>query len=116
MISILHLLLGILQLSMCTSSSSTPNNNQFRSNPYEVLHLDPQCDQKDIQRSYRKLCLEHHPDKKRSDVGNSVNTDAKVGNDGGLDDDFEFKEVQHAYSLIGTEEDRRNYDLKRKFN
>ncbi|KAL7539331.1 hypothetical protein ACHAXR_010596, partial [Thalassiosira sp. AJA248-18] len=73
---------------------------------------------KDIQRQYRKLCLKHHPDKKRSDDngGNDAAGGSKAthGNEGGLDNDFEFKEVQHAYSLIGTEEDRRSYDLRRK--
>jgi len=111
-------LLGTLNLALCASASTPSGSQQFRSNPYKVLRVDPQCSQKEIQRSYRALCLKHHPDKKRNDGNcNAVDggaTEAEVGRSG--DDDFEFKEVQHAYSLIGTEEDRRNYDLMRKFN
>lgn len=101
-----------LPLVACSGSSPPPNgsNQQFRSDPYEILRLDPQCTQKDVQRQYRKQCLMHHPDKKR-DAG-----DSKVKNGNNGDDDFEFKEVQHAYALIGTKEDRRNYDLRRRFN
>jgi len=110
----LLLLLGILQLALCSPASTPNSSQQFRSDPYEVLRVDPQCTQKEIQRCYRSLCLKHHPDKKRNDdYCNTVGSEAK---EGGSDDDFEFKEVQHAYSLIGTEEGRRNYDLRRKFN
>mmetsp|Transcript_24739 Transcript_24739/g.59637 ORF Transcript_24739/g.59637 Transcript_24739/m.59637 type:complete len:400 (-) Transcript_24739:172-1371(-) len=106
------LLFVLLQLVICVSSSK-PNNTQFRTNPYEILRVDSSCSQKEIQRQYRKLCLTHHPDKKRntSTVGDEPG-DAEAG--GGLDEDFEFKEVQHAYSLIGTEESRRNFELRRK--
>ena len=54
--------------------------------------------QKEIQQQYRSLCLQLHPDKNRE-----ANTSKE--------DDFAFKEVQHAYSLIGTDQDRRKYDL-----
>eukprot|EP00581_Thalassiosira_minuscula_P015949 CAMPEP_0183719882 /NCGR_PEP_ID=MMETSP0737-20130205/12646_1 /TAXON_ID=385413 /ORGANISM="Thalassiosira miniscula, Strain CCMP1093" /LENGTH=363 /DNA_ID=CAMNT_0025949645 /DNA_START=335 /DNA_END=1427 /DNA_ORIENTATION=- len=64
-----------------------------------------------------KLCLEFHPDKKRNnEYSNADESDGAEGKNSVVDEDFEFKEIQHAYSLIGTNEDRRNYDLRRKFN
>jgi len=111
-------ILVILQLattyaSSSSSSSSSNNSKQFRSNPYDILGVDAAlCTEKDIQRQYRKLCLKHHPDKKRN--GDNISSTSDKGVDD--DDDFEFKEIQHAYSLIGTKEDRRKYDLMRKFN
>lgn len=84
-------------------SFASPNNkNEFRSNPYEILGVPSTATQKEIQRQYRSLCLQHHPDK-------------KAKKDRLDDDDHAFKEVQHAYSLIGNEESRRNHDLKRKY-
>jgi len=113
-----------LKLAWCGSTPTSPSSSSsagthhhrrrrraFRSDPYEILHVDPTiCTQKEIQRQYRKLCLKYHPDKKKNE--------RKIDDDDATRDeeDFEFKEVQHAYSLIGTEEDRRNYDLLKKYN
>ena len=97
----LLLFLSSLALSS-SSSSSTPPNKSFRSNPYEILHVSAKdATQKEIQQQYRKLCLQHHPDKKCS------GSDSEKG---GVDDDFAFKEIQHAYTLIGTEKDRQHYE------
>lgn len=82
--------------------ASSPGNN-FRTNPYAVLGVTKEATQKEIQQQYRKLCLKYHPDKNR---------DSSYG----IEDDFAFKEVQHAYSLIGTSDDRRNYDLSSRFS
>lgn len=102
------------------SSAPTPNSSHhrrrrtFRSDPYDILHVDPTgCTQKEIQRQYRKLCLKLHPDKKKNRI--NIHDEGDV-NDEDEEHDFEFKEVQHAYSLIGTEEDRINYDLLKKYN
>lgn len=104
-ISVLLLLSTTLQIYICDASSS--GSQQFRSNPYDILQVNKSCTQKDIQQQYRKLCLLHHPDKKRT-------IDSEEAKD--EDEDHEFKELQHAYSLIGTREDRRKHDLMRKFN
>ena len=90
---------------------------RFRSDPYDVLRVDRHCDQGEIRREYRKLCLRYHPDKKKKKrKGTTTTREERRGGGGrpppdGDDEDFEFKEVQHAHSLVGTEEDRRNYDL-----
>ena len=104
--SMQHLQL-LLLFSLGKLSFSLPNNkNEFRSNPYEILGVSSTATQKEIQRQYRSLCLQHHPDKKSKDQSIA---------DDNIDDDHAFKEVQHAYSLIGDEESRRNHDLKRKY-
>jgi DnaJ-class molecular chaperone len=103
--------------SPSTASPNSKNGNRrsndndyggrrrFCSDPYDVLRVDRHCDQDEIRRQYRRLCLRHHPDKKGG------GRRGRVGRLPDEDDDFEFKEVQHAYSLVGTEEDRRKYDL-----
>lgn len=97
----------MLLFSLGQLAYSLPNKkNEFRSNPYEILGVSSAATQKEIQRQYRSLCLQHHPDKKSKTQ--SLGDDDK-------DDDHAFKEVQHAYSLIGDEESRRNHDLKRKY-
>ena len=101
----------LLLFSLGQLSFSLPNNkNEFRSNPYEILGVSSTATQKEIQRQYRSLCLQHHPDKKSKNQ--SLDDDDTNDCD---DDDHAFKEVQHAYSLIGDEESRRNHDLKRKY-
>lgn len=84
------------------ASSSSPSNN-FRSNPYEILGVAQSATQKEIQQQYRSLCLKYHPDKNRENNFDEEN-------------DFAFKEVQHAYSLIGSEGDRRKYDISSRLN
>ena len=98
---LLHLLL-IFSIGQLLCFSLSHNNNEFRSNPYDILGVSPQATQKEIQRQYRSLCLRLHPDKRRKKKES-------------LDDDHAFKELQHAYSLIGSEEARRNHDLKQRY-
>lgn len=98
---LLHLLL-IFSIGQLLCFSLPHNNNEFRSNPYDILGVSPQATQKEIQRQYRSLCLRLHPDKRRKKKES-------------LDDDHAFKELQHAYSLIGSEEARRNHYLKQRY-
>ncbi len=57
---------------------------------YQTLGVDKTATQAEIKKSYRKLSMQHHPDK------------------GG--DENKFKEVADAYAVIGNEGKRQQYD------
>lgn len=59
-------------------------------NYYETLGVDRKASQEDIKKAFRKLAQKHHPDK------------------GG--DEAKFKEITEAYSVLGDEKRRREYD------
>jgi len=59
-------------------------------NYYETLGVDKKASQDDIKKAFRKLAQKHHPDK------------------GG--DESKFKEITEAYSVLGDEKRRREYD------
>src|SRR3981081_2848978 len=60
---------------------------------YEVLGVPRTANQKEIQRSYRKLARTYHPD---------VNKDPAA--------EERFKEVSEAYDVLSDPEQRRRYD------
>jgi len=62
---------------------STPNY-------YEILGVNENSTQDEIKKSYRKLAVEHHPDK------------------GG--DEEKFKQIAEAYNTLGDETKRKQYD------
>ena len=57
---------------------------------YEILGLNKDATESEIKKAYRKLVLEHHPDK------------------GG--DEEKFKEIAEAYDVLSTPEKKQNYD------
>lgn len=57
---------------------------------YQILGLDKNASQEEIKQSYKKLILQHHPDK------------------GGNEE--EFKKIQEAYETLGDPNKRRVYD------
>lgn len=59
-------------------------------NHYQTLGIDKTATQDDIKRAYRRLASQHHPDK------------------GG--DTQRFQEIQQAYSVLGDEQSRQQYD------
>jgi len=59
-------------------------------NPYEILGVSEAASFEDIKKAYRKLALEHHPDRT-----------------GG--DDAEFKKINHAYEILGDPQKREAY-------
>lgn len=63
-------------------------------NPYEILGLTPNASHEDIKKAYRSLVKKYHPDK---------NPGIKAAEE-------KFKEVAHAFELIGTEAARGRYD------
>ena len=57
---------------------------------YQTLGVDKTATQSEIKKAYRKLTMQHHPDK------------------GG--DENKFKEIAEAYAVIGDENKRQQYD------
>jgi DnaJ-class molecular chaperone len=62
-------------------------------NLYEVLGVATNASADDIKKSYRKLAMEHHPDR------------------GG--DEEKFKKITEAYSVLSDDQQRREYDFRR---
>lgn len=59
-------------------------------NYYDILGVEKKATQDDIKKAFRKLAQKHHPDK------------------GG--DEAKFKEITEAYSILGDDRKRREYD------
>ena len=57
---------------------------------YKILGVDKSASASDIKQAFRRLAMEHHPDR------------------GG--DVTRFQEIQEAYSVLGDEQKRRQYD------
>ncbi|MEO7086977.1 MAG: J domain-containing protein [Gemmatimonadaceae bacterium] len=65
---------------------------------YQVLGVPASSAQADIKKQYRKLAAKHHPDKNP--------TDPKAAE--------RFKEISEAYTVVGDEEKRKQYDQMRQ--
>src|ERR1700743_3913713 len=63
-------------------------------NPYEVLGVAPPASAADIQKAYRKLPKQLHPD---------LNPGDKAAEE-------KFKEISAAYDLLGDAEKRKRFD------
>jgi DnaJ-class molecular chaperone len=61
---------------------------------YATLGVPETASQDEIKRAYRKLAMQHHPDK-----GGDTNR---------------FQEIQSAYDIIGDEQKRSQYDVERQ--
>jgi curved DNA-binding protein CbpA len=66
---------------------------------YKILNLPPDCPQADIKKAYRKLAVQHHPDK----------------NDGDKKSEERFKLVAEAYDILSDETTRNEYDYIKGF-
>jgi molecular chaperone DnaJ len=64
---------------------------ETKMNPYEVLGISTNASKDDIKKAYRKLALQHHPDR------------------GG--DESKFKELTQAHSILTDDEKRKRYDM-----
>ncbi|GAX27724.1 hypothetical protein FisN_13Hu178 [Fistulifera solaris] len=70
-------------------------------NPYRTLGVSENASQDEIKRQYRALCLKYHPDKNTK----QSSTERKAV-------ETKFKQLQESYSLIGTAEGRRDWNLR----
>ncbi len=61
---------------------------------YEVLGVPRDATDADIKRAYRKLALQHHPDRTNGDKSSEE----------------KFKEINEAYSVLSNQEKRSQYD------
>jgi molecular chaperone DnaJ/curved DNA-binding protein len=65
---------------------------------YDILGVSEDADAKAIKKAYRDLARKHHPDRNPDDA----------------DAEERFKEIQEAYAVLSDEEQRQQYDLRRK--
>jgi molecular chaperone DnaJ len=61
---------------------------------YNILGVDKNTSKEDIKKAYRKLAMEHHPDK----------------NSGNPESEEKFKEISEAYSVLSDDQKKSNYD------
>lgn len=67
--------------------------------PYETLKVSKEATEQDIKKSYRKLCLLHHPDK-------LINkTEPEIGQS-----KLEFEKIQFSHLVLSDEKKRKRYD------
>ena len=62
-------------------------------NHYETLGVDKKASIEEIKKAYRKLSLKHHPDKPTGD-------------------EEKFKKISNAYSVLESEDTRKQYDME----
>lgn len=58
---------------------------------YQILEVEKSASQDDVKKAFRKLAQKYHPDRKSGD-------------------EAKFKEVSEAYSILGNEQKRKEYD------
>ena len=71
---------------------------------YNILELTKPYDkltENDIKKSYRKLAMKYHPDKKNHGTPPHTNGEA---------DDEKFKQINEAYEILGDKQKRQSYD------
>jgi len=65
---------------------------------YKILGVSENATQEEIKKAYRKLAMEYHPDRRKGD---------KAAEE-------KFKDISEAYSVLGDEKKRKEYDMLRK--
>lgn len=91
---------GVLFLFLIETvhADTSRNHNILNKNPYQILGLSSNATQEEIKKAYRTQCLKYHPDKH---VNKSI-IEQHIS-------EQKFKEIQEAYSRIGTKEARHVY-------
>lgn len=64
---------------------------------YEILEVEPEADEKEIKKAYRKAANKYHPDK----------------NNGDKEAEEKFKKIVEAYDVLSDPEKRKAFDEKR---
>lgn len=88
--------------SVCDTNSQDKaynNINMDASDPYKVLGVSESASTTDIKKAYRKLALQHHPDK--LPPGSSVQDKEQA--------EAKFTAISNAYQILGDEESRKKY-------
>ena len=67
---------------------------------YKILGVTSDCSEEELKKAYKKLAIKWHPDK------NSNNKEEA---------EKRFKEISHAYSILGDKKQREEYDNMKKF-
>lgn len=67
---------------------------------YKILEVSERADTEEIKQAYRRKAKKYHPDR------NPDNPEAEA----------KFKDVAKAYEILGNEEKRKKYDLKRSMS
>jgi DnaJ-class molecular chaperone len=65
---------------------------------YAILGVSSDVSEEELKKAYRRLALQHHPDKNRGD--------ARAGE--------RFKEISEAYAVLMDQQKRRQYDASRR--
>ena len=68
-------------------------------NLYTILAVEKTASQEDVKKAYRKMSLLHHPDR----------------NNGSEESKTLFQKIQHAYEILGDEDNRKKYDQPHLF-
>lgn len=68
--------------------------NKKKRDYYDVLGVQRSADAKAIKTAYRKLAMQHHPDRNKADP----------------EAEKKFKEIREAYDVLGDEQKRSTYD------
>ena len=66
---------------------------------YQTLGVDQDADQESIKKAYRKLSMKYHPDK----------------NQGTTEATEQFKAISNAYTILSDKDQKKQYDIERKF-
>ncbi len=70
-------------------------NSNYIKDYYHILGVEPVSSHEEIKQAFRRLALQHHPDR---NLQNQKQSEEK------------FKEINEAYQVLGNQENRRRYD------